>query len=58
MKKTYNNIIFFFRQCKEIARIRIQGLPGSGLRFFALSGFDEYGSETLVCATSYLKPQL
>ena len=36
--------------CKEIARIqiRIQGLPGSGLRFFAGSGFDVYGSETLM----------
>ena len=31
-------------------RIRIQGLPGSGsgLRFFAGSGFDEYESETLL----------
>ena len=25
-----------------------QGLSGSGLRFLAGSGFDEYGSETLV----------
>ena len=42
--------------CKEIARIRIriQGLSGSGsgLRFLAGSGFDEYGSETLERAFS------
>ena len=28
-------------------RIRIKGLSGSGLRFLAGSGFNEYGSETL-----------
>ena len=40
---------YFILYLFTVFRIRIQGLPGSGsgLRFFAGSGFDEYGSETL-----------
>ena len=40
MRKSYNYEVI-------LAWIRIQGLYGSGLRFLAGSGFDEYGSETL-----------
>ena len=41
MRKSYDYEVI-------LAWIRIQGLYGSGLRFLAGSGFDEYGSETLI----------
>ena len=37
-----------------VARIRIQGLSGCGLKFLAGSGFIEYGAETLAMTLFFI----